>query len=177
MFDIGWTELLVLGAIALIVVGPKDLPGLLRTLGQTAGKARRMAREFQSSMEDAAREADVSELRDVQKSMSDWNRRVGGETPKRFAERMAKQAEGAAGKPAAADPAAAAPAPASSPAAPAPASSPAAPAPTDAPAPSAAAEAAPAAPAPQPPAAADRPGARAPAETRDAGEAAPRRDA
>jgi len=171
MFDIGWTELLVLGAIALIVVGPKDLPGLLRTLGQTAGKARRMAREFQSSMEDAAREADVSELRDVQKSMSDWNRRVGGETPKRFAERMAKQAEGAAGKPAAADsadPAAAAPAPASSPAAPAP---------TDAPAPSAAAEAAPAAPAPQPPPAADRPGAQAPAETRDAGEAAPRRDA
>ncbi|MFO7855255.1 MAG: Sec-independent protein translocase protein TatB, partial [Paracoccaceae bacterium] len=115
MFDIGWTELLVLGAIALIVVGPKDLPGLLRTLGQTAGKARRMAREFQNSMEDAAREADVSELRDVQKSMADWNRRVGGETPKRFAERMAKQAEGTSGKPAPAkpaDPAAPPPAPA-----------------------------------------------------------------
>ncbi|MFY0691968.1 MAG: twin-arginine translocase subunit TatB [Paracoccaceae bacterium] len=62
MFDIGWTELLVIGLVALIVVGPKDLPGMFRTLGQFTGKARRMAREFQRSMEDAADEAGVKEM-------------------------------------------------------------------------------------------------------------------
>lgn len=65
MFDLGWTELLLIGAVALIVVGPKDLPRMLRTLGQYTGKARGMAREFQRSMEDAAREADVADLRDL----------------------------------------------------------------------------------------------------------------
>ena len=59
MLDIGMLELFVIGALALIVVGPKELPGLLRTVGQFAAKARGMAREFQSSMEEAAREADL----------------------------------------------------------------------------------------------------------------------
>lgn len=59
MLDIGMLEIFVIGALALIVVGPKELPGLLRTVGQFAAKARGMAREFQSSMEDAAREADL----------------------------------------------------------------------------------------------------------------------
>ena len=59
MLDIGMLELFVIGALALIVVGPKELPGLLRTVGQFVAKARGMAREFQSSMEDAAREADL----------------------------------------------------------------------------------------------------------------------
>lgn len=62
MLDIGWSELLVIGLLALLVVGPKELPGLLRTIGQYVGKARSMAREFQRSMEDAAREADLGEL-------------------------------------------------------------------------------------------------------------------
>lgn len=87
MFDIGWSELLVIGAIALIVVGPKDLPKMLRTFGNVVGKARGMAREFQRTMEDAAREADVAELRDVQKSMSDWNRKIGAGAPKAYAEK------------------------------------------------------------------------------------------
>ena len=72
MLDIGWMELLVVGALALIVVGPRDLPHLLRTVGQTVGKVKRMAREFQRSMEDAAREADVAnfkELRDLKKDI------------------------------------------------------------------------------------------------------------
>lgn len=72
MLDIGWTELLVIGALALIVVGPRDLPQLLRTVGQAVGKIKRMAREFQRSMEDAAREADVAnfkELRDLKKDI------------------------------------------------------------------------------------------------------------
>lgn len=73
MFDVGWTELLVIGVLALIVVGPRDLPQLLRTVGQWVGKIKRMAREFQRTMEDAAREADVTdfkELRDLKKEMS-----------------------------------------------------------------------------------------------------------
>ncbi|MEL6476810.1 MAG: Sec-independent protein translocase protein TatB [Pseudomonadota bacterium] len=71
MFDLGWTELLLIGAVALIVVGPKDLPRMLRTVGQYAGKARGMAREFQRSMDDAAREADMEELKDIRKIGSD----------------------------------------------------------------------------------------------------------
>jgi len=65
MLDIGWQELLVIGVIALLVVGPKELPGLLRTVGQWAGRARSVAREFQSSMEDAAREADLEEFKNI----------------------------------------------------------------------------------------------------------------
>ena len=71
MFDLGWSELLVIGIVALIVVGPKDLPRMLRTLGQYAARARSMAREFQRSMDEAARQADIDELRDVKKSLDD----------------------------------------------------------------------------------------------------------
>ncbi len=65
MFDLGWAELLVIGVVALIVVGPKDLPKLFRTLGQFTGKARRMAREFTSAMNAAADEAGVKDLKDI----------------------------------------------------------------------------------------------------------------
>lgn len=76
MLDVGWTELLVIGALALIVVGPRDLPQLLRSVGQTVGKIRRMAREFQRSIEDAARDADVTglkEMRDLKKDMGSFD--------------------------------------------------------------------------------------------------------
>lgn len=62
MFDIGWSEMLVVGVVALIVVGPKDLPRMFRTLGEVTGKARRMAREFQSAMNKAADDSGVGDI-------------------------------------------------------------------------------------------------------------------
>lgn len=63
MFDIGWTELLVIGIVALIVIGPRELPKTLRTVGQMMTKVRRMAAEFQGQFNDALREAELDELR------------------------------------------------------------------------------------------------------------------
>src|SRR6056297_490425 len=63
MLDIGWTELLLIGIVALIVVGPRDLPKMFRALGQFTAKARGMAREFQRAMESAADESGVSDLK------------------------------------------------------------------------------------------------------------------
>ncbi len=62
MFDLGFMEMLVIGVVALIVVGPKDLPGLFRSVGKFIGKAKGMAREFSSAMNAAADEAGVSEI-------------------------------------------------------------------------------------------------------------------
>lgn len=61
MFDIGWTELLLIGVVALIVVGPKDLPHLFHSLGRFTAKARGMAREFTSAMDEAARGSGLDE--------------------------------------------------------------------------------------------------------------------
>lgn len=58
MFDISWTELLVVAVIAIIVVGPKELPGMLRAFGRTFGQVRRAAREFQTQFNDVLREAE-----------------------------------------------------------------------------------------------------------------------
>lgn len=63
MFDIGWSELLLIGVVALIAIGPKELPGALRTLGQWMAKIRRMAAEFQGQFQEAMREAEVDQLK------------------------------------------------------------------------------------------------------------------
>ncbi len=63
MFDIGWSELLVIGVVALVVIGPKELPGVLRSLGQWVTKIRRMASEFQNQFQDAMREAELSDMK------------------------------------------------------------------------------------------------------------------
>ncbi len=71
MLDIGWSELLVIGVVALIVVGPKDLPKMFRTLGQVTGKAKSMAREFQRAMDDAAKDTGVQDVaRDLREATS-----------------------------------------------------------------------------------------------------------
>lgn len=67
MFEIGWSELLLVGSVALIVIGPKELPTVLRTVGRTVTKVRRMAGDFQSQFQDALREAD---MQDVAKDIS-----------------------------------------------------------------------------------------------------------
>jgi len=71
MFDIGWLELMVIGIVALIVVGPKDLPGMFRTVGNFVGKARGMAREFQRTMEAAADESGLKEATETMKGLND----------------------------------------------------------------------------------------------------------
>jgi sec-independent protein translocase protein TatB len=63
MFDIGWGELLLIGIVALIAIGPKELPTVLRTLGQWMGKLRRMASEFQNQFQEAMREAEMADLK------------------------------------------------------------------------------------------------------------------
>jgi sec-independent protein translocase protein TatB len=63
MFDIGWSELLVIGVVALIAIGPKELPGALRTLGMWMGKIRRMASDFQGQFQEAMREAEMADLK------------------------------------------------------------------------------------------------------------------
>lgn len=75
MFDFGAGELVVIGVVALVAIGPKELPGLLRTVGQAIGKMRRMAGDFQGQFNDAMREADLAE---AQKMLSDLKSDMSG---------------------------------------------------------------------------------------------------
>lgn len=72
MFDIGWSELLVIGIVALVVIGPKELPGVVRSVAQNIAKLRRMASDFQSQFTDAMREMELHDLKkDAEKLLSD----------------------------------------------------------------------------------------------------------
>lgn len=88
MFDLGWTEMMLIGIVALIVVGPKELPGMFRAIGKFTGKARGMAREFSRAMESAADDAGMKEINQTLRAASN---------PRAFATDRIKQA--AAGKP------------------------------------------------------------------------------
>lgn len=71
MFDIGWTEILVVAVVAILVVGPKELPSMLMTFGRTVGRMRRMANEFQSQFNDVLREAErQANVDDIRKDLS-----------------------------------------------------------------------------------------------------------
>jgi sec-independent protein translocase protein TatB len=63
MFDIAWSHLAIIALVALLVIGPKDLPRVLRTLGIWVGKARSVAREFQSSLDQMVREAELDDVK------------------------------------------------------------------------------------------------------------------
>jgi sec-independent protein translocase protein TatB len=64
MFDIGWSEMAIIMLVALIVIGPKDLPRVARTVGKWVGKGRALARDFQRQLEDMAREAELDKVKD-----------------------------------------------------------------------------------------------------------------
>lgn len=76
MFDIGWTELLVIAVVMIIVVGPKDLPAMLRTMGRYAGKLRRTANEFKGQFEEAIRESELEEIRGEIEGLRNMDPRV-----------------------------------------------------------------------------------------------------
>jgi sec-independent protein translocase protein TatB len=71
MFDIGWSELLVIAVVAIVVVGPKDLPRLMRTFGHYAGKLRRAAADFQRQFEEAMRDTEIEEVKKAIESVRD----------------------------------------------------------------------------------------------------------
>jgi sec-independent protein translocase protein TatB len=81
MLDMSWGEVMVIGGVALIVIGPKDLPKALRTVGQITGKLRRMAGEFHTQFNEAMREADLD---DVRKDLESINRNVMASTSTGF---------------------------------------------------------------------------------------------
>ena len=76
MFDIGWSEMLIIGAVALIVIGPKELPGALKTFAYWMKQARKLAHEFQSGVDDLIREAELDEAR---KAVEDARRNINQE--------------------------------------------------------------------------------------------------
>jgi sec-independent protein translocase protein TatB len=103
MFDIGWSELLVIGIVALVVIGPKELPGVVRTLGQTVAKLRRMAADFQNQFNEAMREADLADLKkDTEKMIESATSIVSDNPLKKAGEELQKTIEEATALPPAA---------------------------------------------------------------------------
>lgn len=73
MFDIGWDEMALVAVVALIVIGPKDLPHVLRQIGRWTRKARELAGEFQRGVDDMVRESELSELKTQVEKATDPN--------------------------------------------------------------------------------------------------------
>ena len=138
MFDLSMSEIIIIGVVALVAIGPKELPGALKTFAYWMKQARKLAREFQSGVDDLIREAELDEAR---KAVEDAHRNINqeieksvdptGEVRQAFAEDPTKPTLATPVVPAASV-AAPAPAPAPSPtAAPVAATAPAEPAPPD----------------------------------------------
>lgn len=103
MFDIGWGELLVIGIVALVVIGPKELPGVVRTLGQTMAKLRRMAADFQNQFNEAMREAELADLKkDAEKMIESATSAVSSNPLEKVGEELQKTIEEATSLPPAA---------------------------------------------------------------------------
>jgi sec-independent protein translocase protein TatB len=81
MLDIGWSELLVIAVVAIVVIGPKDLPRVMRVIGQWTGRMRRVARDFQNQFNEALKEA---ELDDLKKSVEEV-KKIGADVQKDLA--------------------------------------------------------------------------------------------
>jgi sec-independent protein translocase protein TatB len=96
MFDIGWGKLILIGIVALIVIGPKELPSALRTLGQWMAKIRRMASEFQNQFHEAMREA---ELADLKKEVDEMATKAKGYAQLDPVEDLRREVESAVGPP------------------------------------------------------------------------------
>jgi sec-independent protein translocase protein TatB len=77
MFDLGWGKIVIIAVIALVVIGPKELPAVLRTVGQWMGKIRRMAAEFQGQFQEAMREAEMADLKKSIDAITDATRGIG----------------------------------------------------------------------------------------------------
>src|SRR5229473_1280547 len=73
LFDIGWPELMLIGIVALVVIGPKDLPRALRVAGFWVRKARTLSREFQSSIDQMIREAELEDVRKDLKKATEFD--------------------------------------------------------------------------------------------------------
>ena len=91
MFDIGWSELVVIAVVALIAIGPKELPGVLRMVGQWMGKARKMAAEFQGQFQEAMREAEMADLKKHVDEMTDAAKGFTDFDPLAFGEKGSRQ--------------------------------------------------------------------------------------
>lgn len=98
MFDVGWTELLLVGVVALLVIGPKDLPKAMRVVGHWVGRMRGIARQFRAGFDNIVREA---ELEEMEKRWAEENARIMREHPASGAALgavpAAEQVQGAAG--------------------------------------------------------------------------------
>ena len=73
MLDIGWSEMLMIAAVAIIVIGPKELPRTLRTIGRWIAKARSLTREFQSNVDDMITQSEIEEIKNTANSISNFN--------------------------------------------------------------------------------------------------------
>ncbi len=77
MFEIGWSELMVIGVVLIVVVGPKDLPRMLRTFGKATSQMRRMAGDFRRQFDEALREAELDEVRNTVRDVNKMNPAAG----------------------------------------------------------------------------------------------------